>query len=376
MTQMQKKTVAEEALAATQAMTPHERLNALLENSGVSKTVYTYVMPETEAALDILLDQDRDALHDMYREAWTQKQDSMHEEFFATWKKWSAPIVKLDADDYPFVYTTGGASEALREAVYAYGHQARVEGFTPTIHVFDGDYEGFSAYAQAAGIQVVSHNRRTWRETLSKIGAQDQVYFSQPSAIDGNVWGECDDFIGGLYKLQPKAQVILDVTYVGCVARSFKVDTSAPNIRAVLFSLSKPMGVYYHRIGGMLSRVAYPGLFGNKWFKNLLSIRLGTLMMQRHGVHDLPSRYSLIGQTPALFEARAKLKLDLAPADIYMLATGKPSAEPTDLEQYLLRGGKGEEKVRLCLTPTIARLVNPAIDSTVRARAHEGIGKS
>src|SRR5690606_16576555 len=175
---------------------------------------------------------DRAALHDIYREAWTQKQDAMHEEFFAAWKKWSAPVVNLDARDYPFAYTTGGASEALREAIYAYGHQARNEGFSPTIHVVEADYEGFSAYAQAAGIDVVAHNRRAWRETLSRIGASDQVYFSQPSAIDGNVWGECDEFIAGLYKTQPQAQVILDVTYVGCVARSFRVETASPNIRA------------------------------------------------------------------------------------------------------------------------------------------------
>lgn len=372
MTQAQKKVFTE--IQETPALTPHERLNALLADKGVSKTVYTYVMPETEAAFDALLDQDRAALRDMYREAWTQKQDGMHEEFFATWKKWSSPVVGLNSDDYPFVYTTGGASEALREVIYAYGHLARIERFSPTIHVFEGDYEGFSAYAQAAGIPVVAHNRCTWRETLPKIGAKDQVYFSQPSAIDGNVWPECDAFVSEVYRTQPEAQIMLDVTYVGCVGRSFRVETSSPNIRAVIFSLSKPMGIYYHRIGGMLSRVAYPGLFGNKWFKNLLSLRLGTLMMQRHTVHELPARYALIGQTPAVFEARERLGLDLQSADVYMLAVGKPSGRMPELEQYLLRGGKGEEMVRLCLTPTIARLVNPALDSTVRARPHEGIG--
>lgn len=355
-------------------LTPHERLNALLENAGVSKTVYSYVMPETEATLDALLDGGRDALHGMYREAWTQKQDAMHEEFFATWKKWSSPVVKFNDSEFPWVYTTGGASEALREAIYAYGHEARMQGFAPTIHVFVGDYEGFAAYAQAAGIPVVAHHRRDWQAAIEKIGLRDQFYISQPAAIDGNVWGDFDAFVNTLYKHRPTAQVMLDLTYVGCVARPFTVEAFAPNIRAIFFSLSKPMGVYYHRVGGMLSRGAYPGLFGNKWFKNLLSLKLGTVLMQKYGVHELPRKYAAVGQMPAIAKTKRTLGLDLVPADVFLLAAAPYDGKGDELAQYLVRGGAGEEKLRLCLTPTIAALVNPDIDSTVRARAHEGVG--
>jgi hypothetical protein len=278
--------------------------------------------------------------------------------------------------DFPWFYTTGGASEALRETVYAYGHRARAEGFAPVIHVFEGDYEGFAAYAQAAGIAVVAHNRAAWRETLAQVGARHQFYISQPSAIDGNVWADFDAFAAALYRQQPQADLMLDLTYVGCVARPFAVSAQSPNVQAIFFSLSKPMGVYYHRIGGLLSRREYPGLFGNKWFKNLLSLRLGTALMQRYGVHALPARYAALGQAPAIARARKTLGLDLQAADVFLLATGaKPEDENniTDLQSYLLRGGAGEEKLRLCLTPTIAQLVNPSLDATVRARPHEGI---
>lgn len=355
-------------------LTPHEQLNAILADAGVSKTVYSYVMPETQAALDAVLDADRGALHGIYREAWTQKQDGMHEEFFATWRRWSSPVVKFNPGEFPWVYTTGGASEALREAVYAYGHEARVAGFEPVIHVFEGDYEGFAAYALSAGIRTVMHNRVAWQESLQKIGPRDQFYLSQPSALDGNVWTEFNDFANTLYKHRPTASLMLDLTYVGSVARPFTVEAFAPNIKAIFFSLSKPMGVYYHRIGGMLSRAAYPGLFGNKWFKNLLSLRLGTFMMQKYAVHDLPARYRALGQTPALAKVRQKLGIALDASDVVLLATSKPSGNMSELEKYLLRGGKGDEKSRLCLTPTIASIVNPDIDATVRARAHEGIG--
>ena len=258
------------ALKKAPVLTPHERLNEILGCAGVSKTVYSYVMPETEAMLDAVLDADRAEIHGIYREAWTQKQDAMHEEFFATWRRWTAPVVRFNAAEFPWVYTTGGASEALRETVYAYGHDARQKGFEPVIHVFEGDYEGFAAYALAAGIRTVHHNRATWREAIAKIGPRDQLYLSQPAALDGNVWGEFDEFVNTLYKHKPTAAVMLDLTSVGCVAREFTIEAFAPNIRAIFFSLSKPMGVYYHRIGGLMSRAAYPGLFGNKWFKNLL----------------------------------------------------------------------------------------------------------
>ncbi|HYD17951.1 MAG TPA: hypothetical protein VEF76_05700, partial [Patescibacteria group bacterium] len=163
-----------------------------------------------------------------------------------------------------------------------------------------------------------------------------------------------------------------DLTYVGSVAREFTVEAFAPNIRSIFFSLSKPMGVYYHRVGGLLSRAAYPGLFGNKWFKNLLSLKLGTALMQKYAVHDLPRKYTALGQGPAIATARARLGLDLAASDVALLATAPVGDD--DFTQYLARGGEGERRARLCLTPMIAAIINPDIDPTVRARAHEILG--
>lgn len=362
------------ALAQKQAVSrdPHAELNDLLAWAGVSKTVYSYVMPETEAMLDKILDAERESVRNMYREAWTQKQDAMHEEFFETWKRWSAPVLRFNEAEFPWFYTTGGASEALREAIYAYGLEARKEGYEPVIHVFTGDYEGFSAYAESAGIRVVTHSRGDWQKAAQTIGAREQVYLSQPSAIDGNVWEDFTAFVNALYKNQPSASVMLDLTYVGCVAREFRVEAFSPNIRAIFFSLSKPMGVYYHRIGGLLSRSPYPGLFGNKWFKNLLSLRLGTRMMQQYGVHELPRHYAQM-QVKANAIARDKLGLAVTPSDVWLLSTSDRPDNPSSLESYLLRGAAGEERLRLCLTPVIAQLVDPATNGTVRARPHEKV---
>ncbi len=396
--------------------TENKHLNEILKNAGVSKTIYSLVLPETEQMLDIIIDggerrhiieqalshhfltqaqqggdplditnlakkldstlaQYRDPFHNMYREAWTQKQDPMHEEFFTTWKAWAAPIVELDETQFPHMYPTVGASEGLRVAINEYGNRARTEGFTPLIHVFDGEYEGFSAYAEAAGIPVKKHNRKNWHDVVNTIGPHDQFYLSQPSAIDGNVWPDYDEFVSNLYYAQPDAKLMLDLTYVGNVAKPFKIKADYPNIPTVFFSLSKPIGAYYHRIGGCLSRHEYPGLFGNKWFKNLLSLRLGTEMMKKFGVHELPEKYTELGQKPALAHTEKMLGLKLQPSDVYLLGTmipGTSGQNPSDLERYLTRGSQGEELVRVCLTPTIAKIIDPKINSTVRARPHEG----
>ncbi|MEQ1828180.1 MAG: hypothetical protein ABL921_19630, partial [Pirellula sp.] len=194
-------------------MDSYQHLNALLAESGVSKIVYAMVMPETEQIIDAVLDGDRildgdrvldgdnvldgdrgetrtgrDRFHHLFREAWTQKQDSVHEGFFSTWKKWSAPIVQFEAADFPFTYPTAGASEAIREAIHAYGARARRESFHPKVHVFEGEYEGFAVYASAAGIEVQSHRRQSWEDAIDLVGPNEQFYVSQPSAIDGYVW--------------------------------------------------------------------------------------------------------------------------------------------------------------------------------------------
>lgn len=352
----------------------HDRLNQLLAEAGVSKIVYALVMPETETTIDTVFgdasSQNREQYRSEFREAWTQKQDHVHESFFDRWRTWVKPIVELDAEQFPFRYPTSGASEGLREAIHAYGVQARQENFEPTIRVFEGEYEGYAAYARAAGIRLVTHPRRMWQRAVESTTATDQWYLSQPSGIDGNVWDGCSDFVAQLAERQPTAQVMLDLSYVGCVARDFQITTNFPNVAAVFFSLSKPAGMYYHRIGGMWSRHEYLGLFGNKWFKNVSSLLIGSTFMSRYSVQELPQRY-LPQQRCAIEALKAQLHLHLQPADVILLAIGKPSEPATELERFLLRGPKDEQLVRVCLTARMANLIDPRLTPRVQARYYE-----
>lgn len=354
--------------------TSHDRLNECLAKAGISKIVYALVMPETEETIDAVFDgiagEGRESYHNAFREAWTQKQDDVHESFFQRWVEWVKPIVAFDAVPFPFHYPTAGASEGLREAIHAYGARARIERLEPTIHVFEGEYEGYAAYARAAGIPLKSHRRSQWRSAVECVQPHDQWYLSQPSGIDGNVWSEYDAFATALALSAPQAQLMLDLSYVGCVARDFQVQTHYPNVAAVFFSLSKPAGMYYHRIGGMWSRQEYLGLFGNKWFKNISSLLIGDAFMSRYRVQELPRKYA--SQQQATIDAVSQeLSLKLQPADVFLLGIGQPQDPDSELERFLLRGPEGEAMVRVCLTARMAHRIDPKLTPQVRARYYE-----
>jgi len=320
--------------------------------AGASGTIYSLVMPESEAALLALVG-DRDALLDRYREPWTQKQDAMHQAYFDSWIEWASPIVRFEPGAFPFRYPTAGASEGIFKLMAEY--VARCE--RPSIHVFEGEYEGFPAYAEALDIRCVRHDRSDWQAAAGAIDRNGQFWISQPSAIDGRVWPHFGAFVELLANERPDVALIPDLTYVGSVAGEFSIALDSPNVPAFVISHSKPFGGYYHRVGGVFARAECPSLFGNKWFKNLLSLAWGTEMMRRHSVFELPRKYRPV-QEEAAREVAAALGIDsLEPADVSIMATATAEQAQSDALRTVLRGSGRERVVRLCLTPAMTALI-------------------
>jgi hypothetical protein len=327
--------------------------------AGASGTIYSLVMPESEQALAAVISEPD--FFDRYREPWTQKQDSMHEVYFEQWLRWSAPAVSIRGEDFPFRYPTAGASEAIFKLIAEFASECRAASREPAVHLFEGEYEGFAAYAEALKVRTVRHDRGAWQDVPAKLDSDSQFWISQPSAIDGGVWPHFEAFVAAVSEAGGGAQVIPDLTYVGSVARDYRIELDSPAIPAVVISHSKPFGGYYHRVGGVLARHEHPSLFGNKWFKNLLSLAWGTEMMRRHGVFDLPRRYRPV-QEEATRRVAAGLGVeDLAAADVLLLATAEPSAGLPPLLENVLRGSPAERVVRLCLTPAMTCLIDPAM---------------
>jgi hypothetical protein len=347
---------------------PNAELNDKLFAIGASKTVYALVTPEIEAGKAAAVGNDdspeRRAWLNQYRQAWTGKQNDYHEVFFNTWCDWTKPVIDMDRAEYPYSYPTAGASEAIRHLIYKFAAQGGKK-----IHVFKGEYEGYKALAEAIKqpytkknkIEVIEWDRADYRavsEYFAESFTDDLFFVSQPSGIDGNVWHDFNKFI----HIMPTGSVVVDVTYVGAVPESsikerFNLNPIA--ITAVVFSLSKPFGAYYDRIGGVFLREEDGGLFGNMWFKNLLALRIGTIMMERHNVFYMPNIYGK-WQTVLADLCSERLGYKFVPSDVFLLATSD-SNHGDPMAEYLRRAGK----LRLCITKGIADIIGTGEEMAV-----------
>lgn len=327
-------------------------LQALAE-LGVVPTVYSLVYPETRAVFDEIRMQSD--LHAMYEQAWTKHQDPMHERLFARWREWAAPVIDVDWGEFPYQYVASGSSEAIRDSIAGHVADARLRGRGPRIHVFDGEYEGFAAFADAYHCEVVSHNRREYEMSLAASAeAGDRFYVSAPSSIDGMVWPGMGDFVRYLGYKHPGVRLAVDLCYVGCVGCGhYQIDLTSPSIDAIFFSLSKVFGVYYHRIGGVFSREPLQGLHGNVWFKNLLSIRFGAELLDRFGVFELPQRYR--PHQERIVEALRPVAGNAVQAsDVVLLARHEGPSGDLAVDKPF---GRSPDGLRFCLTPALDQLI-------------------
>lgn len=347
-------------------------------DSPVSTTVYSVVWPDTEALVRACLTQDTDLLLERHRQAHLKSQDGMHLSFFEAWRTFAEPAVS-GLDQFPEMYPCNGSSEAIREIIHEAAWQEE------TLIVFEGEYEGYEAIAQAQGTPVLRVARERWRETLQAWllagppWRKAQWWISQPSALDGNPWEDFHAWLDGCQQF-PGLRVWVDLTYVGrarLTERIFRYGVP-PVVAGIVFSLSKVMGAYYRRIGGCLARQPVQGLWANRWFKHLDSLLLGERWLQAHSnALEEGQRYALL-QRQAL--DRALDQLDGAgrwrDAGVHWQASAVPLlmhartpgrvdlSRLTPLQQQAWqaagRGPEGRASRRLCLTPTLCSLLFPS----------------
>lgn len=339
-------------MATTTQYNPNRDLNERLLAVGASKTVYALVTPQMEAIKATVFGDSgetrREDYMDRFREAWTGKQDAYHEEFFDVWHEWSKPVIKLDRARFPFYYPTAGASEPIRQIIFDHAANA----WNPTdIMVFEGEYEGYKAMAEAAGLGCIEVHRDDWKDAASDEWGvwrngrdHDALFFiSAPSAIDGNVWEHFNAFLASM----PENSVVVDVTYVGAIGKGHeRFNLNQKSVKAVVFSLSKPFGAYYDRIGGVFMREESLALFGNRWFKGLTGLAIGTRLMQLNDVFAMHRLYSPL-QAIKTAEVGNALDIPLVPSDVFILANGPSPEAYGEVGEYLARANT----IRLCLTP-------------------------
>lgn len=229
-------------------------MNILPYNEGHSKTVYSLVWPETENVVrHALMDVER--MLERHRRPHMKQQDAIGPDFAAIWWEWSG-ISSGPANQWGHFYPTAGASESIRELI------DELSSKKGALIVFEGEYEGYAAIAQGHNTPVHTIKRSAWKEQwlvvqeLLNTGVISiaQWWISEPSAINGCVWSEFNDFITTVGK-DERVELWVDATYIGATVapRAYEV-ISSRYVTGVVFSLSKPFGVYYRRIGGCFSR--------------------------------------------------------------------------------------------------------------------------
>jgi len=309
-----------------------------MPSPNVVRTVISLYYPETRAILDALW---AEKPHELYERGYEGRQENYHVPFLEAWKDWSRVNVRA----FPHAYPTAGASEPIKDIILSAPISTR-------LHVFQGEYEGYSRIAEGRRMPVIRHESQA-ALIDAHLRPDDLIFISDPSAIDGEYVEGLGAFLYYLGRRHPDVRVVIDMAYVGACARTCPLDPSAyPNVHAVLFSLSKPFGVYGHRIGGAFCRQEIPSLVGNKWFKNYFSLQLGLRLMESTGdAESLPSRYAahqkaVINQ----LKATGELPESAEPANVVLLARGSEGPEA-----FMRASGR----YRFCLTPALDRKLNP-----------------
>ena len=130
-------------------------------------------------------------------------------------------------------------------------------------------------------------------------------------------------------------------------------------IQVVFYSLSKAFGVYYSRIGGVFCKQPIDELYDTLWYKNLLSIYIGTELLTAFGVRELPIKYKPMQDIclKHLYPWLQKNDITLHPSDVLMLLNGKMGANTQGaVKNNMLALERQPGQLRCCMTAFYAAL--------------------
>jgi histidinol-phosphate/aromatic aminotransferase/cobyric acid decarboxylase-like protein len=315
---------------------------------GLSQTVYGYPHPEVERVVQSLWTTQSDSLIRLYREPWTKSQDELHEPMLNSWDAWATPTLVKSLSHFAHRYPTAGASEGIREVLADFKARGGEH-----IVVFEGEYEGYAQIALHYQLKVMRIPRSSASACFHQFPKRSLFWMSQPSAIDGNIWTGYDHFLQHLNLSRPDVVVWVDLSYVGAVARAHEpICVDSPNVKGVVVSWSKPFGVYYHRIGALWCKTPNQALWGNRWFKNIFSLKLGQTLCETFAPFEL-ARLNLERQSKVIDQVKKTHGVSLTPSDVPLLATIERELAPESWIQAFNRAPT-LPFLRVCLSPGFA----------------------
>jgi hypothetical protein len=296
------------------------------------QTVYSYFVPEVRDLVRDVLVHDADDLIETLRQNVDPGLDNAHVRAMDAFEDHLLRhgingINQLRGNRYP----VNGSSEALFHLIAQYVASDPLG--LGRIWTLEGEYQGFEAYANSLGAAT-----STVTEEMVLTGDYPSGLFlvSNPSSRDGNYLRE--EVLKSIIR-KPGNQVVVDLAYVG-MASPVAMDLNHPNVKAVVASMSKPWGLYYFRIGFAWTRHPTPSLYGNKWFKNLQSLRIAEAVLNYLPADLVREKYRPIQHE--ILDYYQEPYRDIAPSDVWLLAY-----EDDGPQEYVRAG----TRARYCLTP-------------------------
>lgn len=314
-------------------------------------TVYSYYSPEVRRIVETALTElnagirGRESIHDILKRNYEPGLDDFHLPLMAKYEAFARSEGVIGLEGFDEKYFTNGSSEALFHII---------SGLLPgePLYQLDGEYQGYRSYAEATGRKIITcPDLDDLRESAPGV-----VILSNPASKDGNI---VDPNV--LTTILRRHKVILDLAHMGMTRKPLNVDLTQPGIVAVVGSLSKPFGMYYYRIGFCYTKYPLASLYGNRWFKNTLSIKLGEAVLdwaEPKTLRGFKTKYFSL-QDRAVSEINQYLVHPMrggkrvGASDVWLLARASldishDGRHPAyDLEPFK----RGDQNYRFCLTP-------------------------
>jgi len=310
------------------------------------KSVYSYYFPEIRETIDGLV---KTNFHETFLQSINPGLDDFHLKIIDQYQEFIKPYLPSLAD-FKFRYFTNGSSEGIFHLLV----YLKINYPDLPIYVFKGEYEGYGQYAKQLNKEIVEVDFDIDPKTLNK----GFWFISNPSARNGEIIPNkrinkiCD----------AGHKVILDGAYVG-LTKIYEFDLKNKNIFAYISSLSKPLGLFYYRIGFVFCREEIKTLYPNIWFKNIFSLLIASEIFKKFNCDYFYNKYrplqlkiiKEIGEETGLpIKASEALLLGFMDKNetgkgfLHLLRFGRNDGvnELNELDKY-----KRGEYYRFCLTP-------------------------
>lgn len=302
--------------------------------------VYSYYLPEIRRLIDGVVNP---FPHHVFLQSVKPGLDDFHVPIIDKYIEFHGESVSA-LKDFPWKYPTAGSSEGI----FHYISMLAAQG-TKQIYVLEGEYEGYSEYAKALGMETVEVDLE---ETDPRKLESGMWFISNPSARDGNIIPNAviDNICDAGHK------VFYDLAYLG-MTRPNTFNLGHENIVAAVVSLSKPYGLFYYRVGFTFSRQEIPSLYANKWFKGILPLMIAERITEGLGPNDVFNTYRPV-QEQIIAGINKETGLGMLQSDAFLLGFIPKEAVPNLTEQQLqlVERFRRRDGYRFCLTPYYEQL--------------------